>query len=75
MRYFIGAMSIIIATTLWIMWEEQKASERLMDFYYSSCVALPGQVSIMKWNNGKPMCERKEEIVKPKGNNLLSWRE
>ncbi len=47
-------------------------NDRLIAFYKESCIALPGQTSIMKWKDDKPVCERIEYLKH--GNNLKDWR-
>ena len=75
MRYFIITLIVLIFTIAYMDGEEREQVKQLEEFYKASCVALPGQVSIMKWLDNKPVCERKEAISANKGNNLLSWRE
>lgn len=74
MRYFFVAMGIIIMVTLWVMRQDQQRDEHIIAFYHDSCVAMPGQTSVMKWVDGKATCTRYEEKGKH-GNNLKDWRE
>ena len=70
MKYIVA---IVLAVLLYSYFDNRN-TDKLYTFYYSSCVAIPGQVSLMKWKDGNPQCTRTEEL-KQKTDNLHNWKQ
>lgn len=73
MKYAIGFILGALLIGVYCSLTTRINNKELELFYATSCVALPGQVAIMKWVGHEPQCKR-VEVMKEKDPDITNWK-